>query len=427
MKPTDVDLRRLKDVAGGVQTRLTKTAGVAAAKATDLAAKVKAKAAAAIVERLPRRQETSGERDTDRYGDIDWDRVDHAVAVAAGLIATHVDILFVRIPETTKFFDTWYPGSPLTAWLHPDRHTRTARFFKRRGSGAGVPYDARYPSDTDGTVSGLRSEVHRLQSFGHDPAMGTFIGIGDLMSGVGTYVDDAGKGQRYHERDFHPVGPIRAVRTQARHLLSDFYTPAGVPPPLFSLLQVGRVQSPFMLPSRSPEPTREKVTWTHAARYMYVHGYDLRHFVTMALVPVIVEANIRGYWMLTASMRPDRDGAPARLSSMLLMGHTIALSGNLFKTRCLFGMNPTALNWAQMLMMPPATVAWIRASAGRDARIRRNLNEERERVAAGDDEPLPVRTDASTERSAARHPGTSASKQEASVPLEAEQADLPTA
>ena len=64
------------------------------------------------------------------------------------------------------------------------------------------------------------------------------------------------------------------------------------------------------------------------------------------------------------------------------LGHTIATSGNLVKTGLLFGMNPLALNWAQLLAMAPVTVAWIAETSARDARIRRGLDKEWQRLLA---------------------------------------------
>ena len=129
-----------------------------------------------------------------------------------------------------------------------------------------------------------------------------------------------------------------------------------------------------------------KVPWTDVARYMYVHGYDLRHFFVSGIVPATVTAIITGYWLLDGLARrgpdADRTGDRAKLTSMLLVGHTIATSGNLLKTGLLFGMNPLALNWAQLLAMAPVTVAWIAESAARDARIRRGLDAEWQRLLA---------------------------------------------
>ena len=96
---------------------------------------------------------------------------------------------------------------------------------------------------------------------------------------------------------------------------------------------------------------------------MYVHGYDLRHFFVSGIVPATVTAITAGTGCWTGSrtrgLEADRTGDRAKLASMLLVGHTIATSGTLLKTGLMFGMNPLALNWAQLLAMVPVTVAWI--------------------------------------------------------------------
>ena len=59
---------------------------------------------------------------------------------------------------------------------------------------------------------------------------------------------------------------------------------------------------------------------------------------------------------------------------MLMLGHTIATSGNLLKTGLVFGMNPLALNWAQILAIFPVTMSWVRESIKRDRSIRTALD-----------------------------------------------------
>ncbi|WP_238010358.1 hypothetical protein KZZ52_53810 [Dactylosporangium sp. AC04546] len=58
---------------------------------------------------------------------------------------------------------------------------------------------------------------------------------------------------------------------------------------------------------------------------------------------------------------------------MLLLGHTIATSGMLLKTGLVFGMNPAALNYNQILAMAPATIAWFKEAIARDHRINQAL------------------------------------------------------
>ena len=65
-----------------------------------------------------------------------------------------------------------------------------------------------------------------------------------------------------------------------------------------------------------------------------------------------------------------------KLTSMLMLAHLIATSGNLLKTGVIFGMNPLALNWSQLLALPPVTLAWISETLKRNRTIRHNLDEE---------------------------------------------------
>jgi hypothetical protein len=55
---------------------------------------------------------------------------------------------------------------------------------------------------------------------------------------------------------------------------------------------------------------------------------------------------------------------------------TLATSGNLLKTGIIFGMNPLALNWAQLFALPPVTLAWIIETLKRNRSIRVKLDEE---------------------------------------------------
>jgi hypothetical protein len=316
----------------------------------------------------------------DTYGETDWSEADWAVVVGAGLIGTLLDVVLVAIPEDSTFLGKQYQGSQLTRWLKEgDNAARIRRrFLDPLESMARVPYDAPTTAATGGLVAGMRPATHRAQSFGHDPVLGFLIGIADLMHGTGTYVDKSGEIVQV-TTDMEPVGFITAMLRQLRHLLSDVATPAGLPPPLFSLLQVGHIRSPFIL-----GPSGVRVPWTDVARYMYVHGYDLRHYFVSGIVPATVTAIVSGYWLLDGLARrgldADRTGDRAKLTSMLLLGHAIATSGTLLKTGLVFGMNPAALNWSQLLSMVPVTIAWIAESAARDTRIRRGLDDEWQRL-----------------------------------------------
>ncbi|MCP2329617.1 hypothetical protein HDA40_008124 [Hamadaea flava] len=319
---------------------------------------------------------------TEEHGDISWDKTDWAVVLVAGALATLLDVVLVRIPRDATFLGAKYTGSPLTKWLQDGDRAKGIhdRFFKRLEKLAKVPFDAPTTKATGGLVSGMRPATHRLQSLGHDPVLGFFVGLADLMHATGTYIDKAGQLIQV-TTDAVPLDLISALLTQVRHLLSDVYTPAGLPPPFFSLLQLGNLDSPFAL-----SPSGGKVPWTDVARYMYTQGYDLRHFFTMGITPGVVSAVIRGYWLLnsyaTGGTAAQRRLEHAKLTSMLLLGHAIATSGTLLKTGLLFGMNPAALNYNQILALAPATIAWFKEAIARDHRIDRALAREWELLLA---------------------------------------------
>jgi hypothetical protein len=113
---------------------------------------------------------------------------------------------------------------------------------------------------------------------------------------------------------------------------------------------------------------------------MYTNGYDLRHFFTMGITPGVVSATIRGYWLLknyaAGAIKEQRKLEHAKLTSMLLLGHTIATSGTLLKTGLVLGLNPAALNYNQILAMAPATIAWFKEAIARDHRINHALGRE---------------------------------------------------
>jgi len=97
----------------------------------------------------------------------------------------------------------------------------------------------------------------------------------------------------------------------------------------------------------------------------------------MGVVPASVEMVVRAWWLCRSyESTDDPELARAKLTSMLLLAHTIAASGNLLKTGAIFGMNPLVLDWAQMLRLFPATTAWVRESLKRDRTIRGALDEE---------------------------------------------------
>ncbi len=303
----------------------------------------------------------------DAFGDLAWSDSDYLAVVLAGFVATLLDVFLVRIPTDVTFLGKAQPGSPLTQWMRKNSKPVHDRYLRHLEKAAKVPYDMSIGK----TVEGLRPGVHRLMSFGHDPVLGFIFGVIDIMGGTGTLIDMNGKVRRVGTT-MSPEGLTAAFLKVFLHLLSDMFTSAGIQPPFFTLLQLLKTKSPFVL-----GPSGERVSWTDVARYMYAHGYDLRHFATMGIVPASVEMVIRGWWLCRSFEEGGKpELARAKLTSMLMLGHAMAASGNLLKTGVIFGMNPLAINWAEMLALFPATVAWLRESLKRERTIRDRLDAE---------------------------------------------------
>lgn len=315
----------------------------------------------------------------DKYGDVSWDSSDYLVVIFAGFVATLLDIFLVRTPVNPQFLnrDPRLPegmksGSPLTEWLREHSEEIHERFLKSFENKAKVPYDDSYHPD----VAGMGTKTHRSQSLGHDPTLGFIFGVIDILGDTGTYIDKYGDIIKVGKVPTDPVSLTEAFVKVFFHLLSDVCTSAGVQPPFFTLLQLVKKESPFVL-----GPSGERVSWTDVARYMYTHGYDLRHFATMGIVPATVEMVIRGWRLCESYEKGERhELTKAKTASMLMAGHTIATSGNLLKTGAIYHMNPLALNWAQALWMCPVTFSWITESIKRDQRIKSSLNAEWESI-----------------------------------------------
>jgi hypothetical protein len=158
---------------------------------------------------------------------------------------------------------------------------------------------------------------------------------------------------------------VTAVLKVFTHLLTDCSSKdgkTGLPAPFLGVLQLVQGKSPFVLGSSG-----ERVAWTDLARYMYKHGYTLEHFVTMSLVPFLVEVFVRGYYFLsTFAERQSLDAErlvkrDLKLASMLTLAHSLTMSGNVLKL-WLLGWEPTAFNWAEMMMLPKSycSTFWAR-------------------------------------------------------------------
>jgi hypothetical protein len=138
---------------------------------------------------------------------------------------------------------------------------------------------------------------------------------------------------------------IEAFLKQLGHLISDIGTSNGLPPPFFALLQSINVRIPTSPKGR---------TVGEIARWMYLNGYDLRHFIASGITPSVIELVVRAYLMTKIYF--DEGEVKVVLAnnpkyrSMLLSAHAIAAAANAGKVAVMQG-NPLAVNYAEWLAL----------------------------------------------------------------------------
>jgi len=281
-----------------------------------------------------------------------WDKWDYTFVGSAGVIASLTDFLLVKIPKTITYGGVEQAGSPITDFLkkriNSEEGTKTwfsdwANELEKRCK---VPYD----NVAGSGLGGMTGRTHRLQTLGHDPILGLVFGVLNIMRGTITgfsYEKLAGlhKLKSIPVQGAENIGLIQAILKQLGHLVSDVGTKTGVQPPFFTLLQGINAQSPFSPKGRSVG---------EIARWMYLNGYDFRHFLTTGITPGVIEIILRAYIMIRHYSEHGEVkfmvASNPKYRSMLLAAHGIATVGNLGKVALQQG-NPLAINYAQWIAL----------------------------------------------------------------------------
>ena len=280
------------------------------------------------------------------------------------MLAALTDFLLVRIPKTVASGQyAGQEGSPLTEWFkrydtrpgHSEE--RFADWARKLVETCKTPYD-RQATVLDGElvrIPGMTGRSHRVQSLGHDPVLGFVFGVLDILRGTVTafsYDHLAGAHRIIEGKVYSPLSGagmdeqvirlIEAILRHIGHLISDVATPMGLPAPLMTLFQALNVGS-FGEKGR---------TVGQLARWMYLNGYDLRHFVASGVTPLVIDIVLRAYIML----RHYSEHGEVKLAvaqspkyrSMLLAAHGVAAAANAGKV-ALYQGNPLAINQAEWM------------------------------------------------------------------------------
>lgn len=146
-----------------------------------------------------------------------------------------------------------------------------------------VPYDASSSKNLSEYISGLNPKTHRIQSLGHDPILGFYYGVRDILKGQFTAIDNAGNiiTQNIPGSDSIGMNLFKAIALQFGHLCSDISTPAGLPIPFMS--QLLRLKGGDI----------EGYSYNRLIKNMYAKGYNFNHLLSMSVPALIIEISIR--------------------------------------------------------------------------------------------------------------------------------------
>lgn len=294
-----------------------------------------------------------------------WDKWDYVFVGASGVLAWLTDVLLVQIPKKPNVIgnDKWFDQLNLTARLKSfdttdkagqvDWFSQWARELEARCK---VPYD------NQALINGMSSRTHRFQSLGHDPVLGFVFGVLDIMRGTisGFSYDNLTHTHTWIKEtvwsNFESPKLIEAILHQLGHLISDVATPMGLPAPFMTLIQ-GINMGSFGKKGR---------TVGEIARWMYLNGYDFRHFLISGITPAVIEIVLRAYIMLRhyseyGETKFDLASHP-KYRTMLLMAHGVATLGNAGKIALMQG-NPLAINYAEWMAfiryLIPSIKYWV--------------------------------------------------------------------
>ncbi|MDF7795716.1 hypothetical protein [Pseudomonas syringae] len=243
----------------------------------------------AIDQRLGTRIETFNAR----YSLDTWD---YAIAGCSGLFAGGLDLLFVRPPAkpiaswdspVDGTFNSWIQQA-LNKWLPPELSKKLGEACK-----IAAP-DSSVWSDLIGAPDKVLNPVnHRLRSLAHDPVLGFFYGVYDMIHGTCTVVVNGEVLQIPSTKGPTEGSLFQLLGRMFGHLLSDMNAPSakgnrgmGLPAPFMGLLRM------FESVNINGVSFGKQIEW------MYTQGYDFRQFLVTSVPAVIMEVLMRVFYVV---------------------------------------------------------------------------------------------------------------------------------
>lgn len=228
-----------------------------------------------------------------RYSLDSWD---YAIAGSCGLFASMLDLLCVKAPAKTSvqwensidgFFNDFVRRS-FNKLLPKDISDALSKKYP-----IGSP-DSSVVSDLLGAPSGtLNPRNHRLRALSHDPLLGFLFGVLDMRNGTCTTVLN-GKITIFPSTKGITQGNVfQLLGRMFGHILSDINAPSasgkrgmGLPAPFMGILRM------FEDVKVSDFDIGKQVEW------LYVNGYDFRHFVVTSIPMAIMEVLLRVFYAI---------------------------------------------------------------------------------------------------------------------------------
>lgn len=135
-----------------------------------------------------------------------------------------------------------------------------------------VPYDR-----VKGTrILGMKSYTHRLLTPGHDPLLGFWYGVRDIMNSTMTVTDNNADTYVLNCRYGQHSNLIVAILYQLGHILSDAGSYTSIPFPGLYWITSLKGKSPI-----------NNMTWTRLAKTMYLKGFTIEHLIGSS-IPVMM-------------------------------------------------------------------------------------------------------------------------------------------
>ena len=270
---------------------------------------------------------------------------EYVIASLAGIASIVIDVIFFFFSEVVKIYrgGERFDGSLLTAALRKIGKTADGELIpilQWFSDVCKVPYDLSLQKGV------MNPNNHRLRSFAHDPFLGLFFAVADILCGTTTCIDEEGRLRvLLSPKEVPEQEKYLAVFYYIGHIISDVCTARGIPVPGFCLTQF------FTAGGRDDSLAK-------IAERMYLDGYDLRHLVSTAVPVAIKNLLIDAYLSLTrtpdnlflsvAEQERQKLNAKLKREKMLFISDIVGSSGNAVKfllpPNC---GNPCALNLSQ--------------------------------------------------------------------------------